>query len=621
MTLRLAAGIIALMALAAFQPAQARDDVPARALGDIPARALGASIVTAKLVKLPRTDAAGVPLPRPLNEADLTHYGEIFRLQESGKWRAADRRIKRLGSPVLMGHVLAQRYLHPTHYRSKFSELRTWMRAYADHPDARRIYRLAMRRKPASARSPRAPSAAYIDAANLDGGAVPAAKPLPRRRLSKDQNRRANALRAAARRYVRRGMPTSAARLLKRKTAKQLLSAAQIDELRARIASSYFFYGKDAEAFAHAAAAAKRSGTYIPIAHWTAGIAAWRLGRLAEASWHFEALAVSAGVSDWNLAAAAFWAARTRLVDAHPQAVTYWLKRAARHEYTFYGLLARYSLGMKNGFDWRGPRLSGDGIAAVLERAGGKRAIALLQAGQMRRAERELRQLDPAASVDLGAALLAVAERAQLPGLALRAGARLAEATGQRVEAALYPLPPWTPKDGYRLDRALIFAFIRQESGFNTHAKSHAGARGLMQLMPRTASFMAENTRFRGRKRRQLFDPELNLSLGQKYLDHLLSGTAIGGSLLMATAAYNGGPGKLAGWKRRNRYRDDPLLFIESIPSLETRIFIERVFANLWMYRERLGQSAPSLHALASGRWPTYTHQDGKEAEADHGRN
>jgi hypothetical protein len=53
-------------------------------------------------------------------------------------------------------------------------------------------------------------------------------------------------------------------------------------------------------------------------------------------------------------------------------------------------------------------------------------------------------------------------------------------------------------------------------------------------------------------------------------------------------------------------YGGDPLLFVESLPTLETRLFVERVLTNLWLYRLRLGQPAPSLHALASGEWPRY---------------
>ena len=178
------------------------------------------------------------------------------------------------------------------------------------------------------------------------------------------------------------------------------------------------------------------------------------------------------------------------------------------------------------------------------------------------------------------------------------------------LDAALYPLPVWHPEDGYKVDRALIYAVTRQESRFNAYAKSHAGARGLMQLMPATASSISGTRAYRYSRRNDLYEPALNLSLGQKYLQRLLASDDISGNLFLMAAAYNGGSGNLRKWMRETDYADDPLLFIESIPAPETRDFIERVLTNLWIYRARLGQDAPSLAALANGGWPVYRPQD-----------
>jgi soluble lytic murein transglycosylase len=134
----------------------------------------------------------------------------------------------------------------------------------------------------------------------------------------------------------------------------------------------------------------------------------------------------------------------------------------------------------------------------------------------------------------------------------------------------------------------------------------------LLQLMPATARYMAESRRrFRGRNRAQLFDPGLNLRLGQKYLDYLLAGDVVSGNLVLMIAAYNGGPGNLAKWQRQVSHGSDPLVFIETIPVRETRLFVQRVLENVWVYRARLGQQAPSLEALAGGRWPNYVSLDG----------
>jgi soluble lytic murein transglycosylase-like protein len=68
--------------------------------------------------------------------------------------------------------------------------------------------------------------------------------------------------------------------------------------------------------------------------------------------------------------------------------------------------------------------------------------------------------------------------------------------------------------------------------------------------------------------------------------------------------AYNGGPGNLLKWKNNARFYDDPLLFIEVIPSAETRIYIERVMANYWIYNMRFGNKNHTLEQLAVGMWP-----------------
>ena len=97
-----------------------------------------------------QTNARGIEaqLPDILSEADRTRYRKIFAIQERGDWRGADRLIKKLDKKLLLGHVMAQRYLHPTKYRSRYVELSRWMKSYADHPDAKRIYKLALSRKP-----------------------------------------------------------------------------------------------------------------------------------------------------------------------------------------------------------------------------------------------------------------------------------------------------------------------------------------------------------------------------------------------------------------------------------------------------------------------------------------
>ena len=104
----------------------------------------------------------------------------------------------------------------------------------------------------------------------------------------------------------------------------------------------------------------------------------------------------------------------------------------------------------------------------------------------------------------------------------------------------------------------------------------------------------------------RLHDPAFSLELGQRYVHYLARHEAVAGDLIRLLAAYNAGPGNLARWLPASRHRDDPLLFIESIPVDETRGFVQRVLAYSWIYASRLGLPAPSLDAIAEGRFPRF---------------
>ena len=554
----------------------------------------------------PAVDAgdAGPKFPQILDHGDVDLYREVFHLQEEGDWKAADALIGRLGDRLLMGHVMAQRYLHPTKYRSKYQELKAWMAAYADHPDARRLYRLARHRQPKNWRAPKLPANVPSRAAqDVDTGIA-----VPGRRLKRSARRQVRQYKRQIRSHLRRGRTLAVKKMLQTKEIKRLFSSAEYDQAKAQLGRGYFTDGRDQWALVWAGAAAERSGRYLPTAHWTAGLAAWRLKKFDVTVRHFEAVANHGAASPWLLSGGALWAARAYLVNRQPERVNPLLKAAAVHSRTFYGLLARRLLGQPTDFRWRMPPLTQATVEELSATPRGRRAMALLQVGENRRAERELRNLSAFADAELAEGILGLASRGNMPSLAVRLDNRLYP-DGGGYDSAAYPLPAWVPEGGFRVDRALIFALIHQESRFNPKAKSWAGARGLMQLMPRTAHFVAHNHGFHrhGDIRHTLFKPEVNLMLGQRYIEILLADEKIKGDLLLMAAAWNGGPGNLNKWRRKTDDLNDPLFFIESIPSRETRNFIKKVLSNLWIYRNRLGQSAPSLDAIAGGHWPVYT--------------
>lgn len=558
-----------------------------------------------------------------LAEPDVERYRRIFDLQAEGDWAAADREITRLGDRRLLGHVQHHRLLHPS-YKSTYPELETWLRRHADHPDSRRIYNLAGRKLPQGQKPPPPPE----DADGLAGVGIydPAAvgsgaRILPRGR---DISGRPDVVAAVSRieGHLRAGKPAAALAVLEDDAIAPRLDPVEFDAVRARIASAFLHDGQPRWALTLAVASSVRSAEAVPQADWTAGLAAWRLGQIERAAHHFEAAASSPQASSWEAAAGAFWAARAfQRLDRTAEAQD-WLDEAARYPRTFYGLIARRTLGLPLVFDWQVPVLTPAHREALARVPAGHRAIALLQIGQIDRAEQELRRIHPRDDHLLQEALITLADQNGFPALALQVGSAVTAPGGMTYDAALYPLPRWKPQGGYAIDRALMYAFMRQESRFESQAVSPAGARGLMQLMPVTAGYLNGETTddFENAGRRRLFDPELNLTLGQRFVAFLLATPEIGDNLILIAGAYNAGPSGAVRWRRGLGLGSDPVAFIESIPVRESREYIVRLLANYWIYRLRLGQDLRSLDAVAAGRWPIYKPVDARSHRqvADH---
>ena len=308
--------------------------------------------------------------------------------------------------------------------------------------------------------------------------------------------------------------------------------------------------------------------------YWQWGLENRRSKKFTDAAANFSKAAGLKNTSSWDRAAAAFWAASAFLRAQRPEQVSHWLKEASKYPRTFYGQLAQRALGIDPSYDWTVHDLSGNDAAKLMRSGAGKRALALIQVGEISAAEKELLILADSTDGELDPALMAVSQAGGLPSLALKVGGRRLLKEDNFVDAAMYPLPGWTPRAGYTVDRALIFAIMRQESGFNPNATSQAGAVGLMQLMPDTAKLVS------GDAKPELRDPETSIAIGQKYVGDLLRMDTVGNNLFMLAAAYNAGPGNLQKWKSASRHvDDDPLFFIEPMPSRETRLFIERVMA------------------------------------------
>jgi soluble lytic murein transglycosylase len=141
------------------------------------------------------------------------------------------------------------------------------------------------------------------------------------------------------------------------------------------------------------------------------------------------------------------------------------------------------------------------------------------------------------------------------------------------------------------LDEAWVYGLIRQESRFIAEARSHAGASGLMQLMPGTARWVARKLGLKDWRWSEVNEVETNVSLGTWYLRHVYD--ALDGHPVMASAAYNAGPGRARAWRPGGAM--EGAIYAETIPFNETRDYVQKVMANASYYGHVLGRQAQSL--------------------------
>ncbi|MGL5991860.1 MAG: murein transglycosylase [Plesiomonas sp.] len=138
-------------------------------------------------------------------------------------------------------------------------------------------------------------------------------------------------------------------------------------------------------------------------------------------------------------------------------------------------------------------------------------------------------------------------------------------------------------------------AIARQESAWNPEAQSPVGARGLMQLMPKTAQHTAKKNSIPLQQESQLFQPQTNIQLGTAYLEEVYQ--QFGRNRILATAAYNAGPSRVNRWLNNANGQLDALAFIESIPFNETRGYVKNVLAYDVFYRYQMKNQLPVLTA------------------------
>jgi len=288
-----------------------------------------------------------------------------------------------------------------------------------------------------------------------------------------------------------------------------------------------------------------------------------------------------------------YWKARALKASGRETEAVALLKPLSA-EFNFYGQLALEDLGGSVQSPPQAYKLAEQDIAAVAARPGIQRALALFRLDVRLEAVREwlwaIRGMTDRQ-------LLAAAEVARRNAVYDRA-INTADRTVFEHDFALRYLAPYRDqlKAAARqvdLDEAWVNGLIRQESRFIAQAKSRVGAGGLMQLMPATAKWVAGKIGLKDWHWSQVNDVETNLSLGTYYLKHVLD--TLDGSPVLASAAYNAGPGRARAWRADQTM--EAAVYAESIPFNETRDYVKKVMANSSYYANNFSQQMQSLKA------------------------
>ncbi|MDO9219391.1 MAG: transglycosylase SLT domain-containing protein [Thiobacillus sp.] len=299
----------------------------------------------------------------------------------------------------------------------------------------------------------------------------------------------------------------------------------------------------------------------------------------------------SMGESARAQAAWRYWRARALQANKQQQAANA-IFLALSREHHYYGQLAQEELGPVMQAPQINIKTGGENLAAIARQPGIARAQALYDLGLRSEATLEWNWTIQSFS---DPQLLAAAELARQMEWYDRA-INTAEQTRELHDFELRFLAPYRElarqaASDNQIDEAWVFGLMRQESRFINVARSQVGAAGLMQIMPATARWIAQRLGIKGFNTSEMQDPARNIQFGSYYLKHVQ--TSLDGSPVLATAAYNAGPGRAQRW--RSSQPMEAAVYIESIPFAETRDYVKKVMSNAMYYAVRFGQPSVLL--------------------------
>ena len=545
--------------------------------------------------------------------SDEKIYKEVFKLQSkqiksknSKIWKKIEKLKNQIDNKILIGTLNADKYLHPTGWRSSYKELKQWLNEYHDHPDAYKIYRLALRRKPVKSKSPKKPSGDFLNGyGNISKDLIKPTFPLAKSKYKKDSFQIA----IKVRRAIRRKNLDYVENLLSSKKTKQKLTNQELAQLRAEFAHAYFIFKEDKKSLRQARISISLSGHKNALAFWSGGLASWRLGNLKLSKWFFNNLSDLKDGPESILSAGCFWSAKVAYHLGEYKSINRYLYRAIKYDRTFYSTLSKASLGYQDNYDFKLQNISKQFILKLKSLQAGRRILGLLQISEYHKASREFRKIIFNFNEREYPQIISFASNNNMPGFAFRLSAILRNDYNEILLGGLYPVPDWDFSTLPIKDKSLLFSISRQESGFNPRAKSYANALGLMQVLPSTASFIMKDRAYR--KKEILFNEEKNLFVASKYIQFLFELDIINKDVSKMLASYNAGPGNFSKWSKNFHTTEiDPIFMIETLPARQTRNYIKLVLTNLWIYKIRLKEKPDLLFKLASGSIPKYEYKN-----------
>ena len=539
-------------------------------------------------------------LPAVLSDSDATVYAAIFDLTRLEKHDEAKKLESEIEDKTVMAEVLFQRYMSKK-YIASGQEVAAWMSNNYDMPGADRMFKLANRKK-AAAHAPK-----------LTPIASPSAEQSAQSESWTAQNYSGETAKkiASFKNALRRGNTKNARNILEDSAFAKKLGEVDYGRLCGRLAFVYYTDGRFELAREWGTRAADARSEY---GLWTLGLMSYKEGDFASAQQYFSSILDAEQINDARKQEIAFWAGRAAEMNNKAGTAKKFWKTAATRPQTFYGALAAAKMGHTPEYEFFEQNMSDDDISILLGEKYGWMALALLQVNEPAAAEKYLRQmLTRGASDRMLHAVHSVASVVELPRTSMLSAALVKERGIMEIDpnvifTAQYPMPDWEPMGGFGIDRALLFAITKQESEFKTDAKSRVGASGVMQLMPKTVKIVARQNNVK-MSELDISNPEHNMFLGQQYVADLFALPGIDNDIIKMLVSYNAGPGAKAKFEQCFE-TSDPLLYIESFPFAETRGYVRRVLANLWLYRARLNQPVESIKTLANGEWLRYESAD-----------